>query len=1018
MEQSSSIAVPHVGLSNQGATCYLNSLLQTLFHLKPFRHIVYSMPAPTEAAVGRSMVLEMQRLFYQMEFPQDSAAALSTQALTTSFGWNGNDVFMQHDIQEMNRILCDRLDECTKGTGAEGAIPNLFRGVVVNYLQCLDVEFSSQREEPFFDLSLNVKGAQDIYHSFRQYVQEEMLLGDNMYLADEHGLQRARKGTAFLKFPPVLFVQLKRFEYDFATDAHMKINDKYVFYPELDLSPFLKQPGSAPSPSPRAPDTTYDLYAVLVHRGDVTGGHYIAFIRPCMDDPQWFKFDDGNVTRVPIQEAVDAHFGSAPDMYHYYVHDRHRDTGPQGISANAYLLVYIQRTKVKQLMTYQLPDPLVQRLHNAFKKPDVSRPSPGLSGDLFMEVRVATTESARPCSINNLDPLNCFHNNAEIHHPNKNTTPSQIHAKSMTSSQRQNAIPSAQKKNQPNATDLIQDLPSSFHFRVLKTSCLADLIEDISIVTGIPSEQQQFWACHHGPDAGMLRLTEALSSPQLYEALFTLSNRAPVFNLWLQATEDPFPSTQKLLLFIEHFQSHPNPCLSLVGTLLLDPEQTTLTDLRQLCIERFLPNANDGFRISMYPERCSTKVVPLEISHLTTLRLAHFDVGDVIIIEDTLDRTPTHSKHQKPKKQTSTRRSTQNTTSLASPTVSSGQSWTASSWIEFIRNRSLVVLDALPCFIAPELIQSSSSSSSLSSSCSLRLELSRVITFSEFAQLVADHLKVLPDDIILFRGSGKSIDPPVFPLLPLTASTHPTLKHLTNNLPYPCETHFFYFVATHLSQPISVLRHMLIHTMLGSPLILCRSQQDTLGDILHHLLLDQASSPLHHRFKVHPPRGVLCEIYFHRIVRYLDSTMPLSRLDPRRIVYFLPQDALSHLNQVIRVQFVHFETLYASRPTTPNEVQIISLHGIPFFLDVPPDVLLGNVVHRVLTYLQKYAHYSINDFGTWKWAKLSPLSDYTTVERYFSDQSELISDQMIIGLEHPSPNSQSSHMTPSISISS
>jgi ubiquitin carboxyl-terminal hydrolase 7 len=32
------------GLFNEGTTCYLNSLLQTLFFIKPFRESIFKMP--------------------------------------------------------------------------------------------------------------------------------------------------------------------------------------------------------------------------------------------------------------------------------------------------------------------------------------------------------------------------------------------------------------------------------------------------------------------------------------------------------------------------------------------------------------------------------------------------------------------------------------------------------------------------------------------------------------------------------------------------------------------------------------------------------------------------------------------------------------------------------------------------------------------------------------------------------------------------------------------------------------
>ena len=41
----------------------------------------------------------------------------------------------------------------------------------------------------------------------------------------------------------------------------------------------------------------YQLYAVLIHRGGVSGGHYFAFIRD-LETQQWYRFDDTTVRRV------------------------------------------------------------------------------------------------------------------------------------------------------------------------------------------------------------------------------------------------------------------------------------------------------------------------------------------------------------------------------------------------------------------------------------------------------------------------------------------------------------------------------------------------------------------------------------------------------------------------------------------------------------------------------------------------------------------------------------------------
>ncbi len=51
---------------------------------------------------------------------QFTAGPVSTKDLTRSFGWDTADAFQQHDVQELNRILCDRLEEKMKARGVVG----------------------------------------------------------------------------------------------------------------------------------------------------------------------------------------------------------------------------------------------------------------------------------------------------------------------------------------------------------------------------------------------------------------------------------------------------------------------------------------------------------------------------------------------------------------------------------------------------------------------------------------------------------------------------------------------------------------------------------------------------------------------------------------------------------------------------------------------------------------------------------------------------------------------------------
>ncbi|THH20676.1 hypothetical protein EW146_g701 [Bondarzewia mesenterica] len=299
---------------------------------------VYQLPTeddhPTE-----SVALALQRVFYHL---QTSDQPVGTTELTKSFGWKSLDSFLQHDVQELNRILQDKLESKMKGTKAEGTISKLFVGKMKSYIKCVDVDFESSRIEDFNDIQLNVKGMKNLYDSFKDYVAVETLDGENKYQAEGYGLQDAKKGIIFQSFPPVLHLQLKRFEYDIQRDAMVKINDRHEFPFEIDLGEFLDETADRSQP------WVYKLHGVLVHSGDLHGGHYFALIKPDRET-RWLKFDDDRVTPVTDREVLEENYGGEPlngippTLQRNQVRSMKRFT-------NAYMLVYIRETAIDEVL--------------------------------------------------------------------------------------------------------------------------------------------------------------------------------------------------------------------------------------------------------------------------------------------------------------------------------------------------------------------------------------------------------------------------------------------------------------------------------------------------------------------------------------------------------------------------------------------------------------------------------------------------------------------------------------------
>lgn len=111
-----------------------------------------------------------------------------------------------------------------------------------------------------------------------------------------------------------------------------------------------------------------DNYSVLVHAGDISGGHYFALIRPDTSD-KWYRFDDDRVTPVSKKEVFEENFGDEPvrdQLSTFSTNNRVNAARLIKKFTNAYMLVYVRKSKLNEILgpvnETDIPVHLKQRL--------------------------------------------------------------------------------------------------------------------------------------------------------------------------------------------------------------------------------------------------------------------------------------------------------------------------------------------------------------------------------------------------------------------------------------------------------------------------------------------------------------------------------------------------------------------------------------------------------------------------------------------------------------------------------
>ncbi|KAM0672824.1 ubiquitin-specific protease ubp15 [Ordospora colligata] len=330
-EYDSKESTGYVGLKNHlGTTCYMNSVMQTLFGIRKFRNYVY-------AQEPKGIMLSLQRLFKAM---QENRKMVDTTDFVVNNAWFDN-MHVQQDVHEFSKILFNSLQ---KDSGNKEFIEKLIQGEQITYIKA-DCGCFRRKEEKFQDIQVEIKDFMNnkldlsLIESLKRYVKTERLEGSNQYSCEKHGLVNAEKGVMFGELPPVIFVLLKRFYFNLNTETRYKLNDYFEYPDVLDMKQFVDEQridGLEESKNEnRANMNEYELYSVIVHRGDVEEGHFYAYLK---HGGEWLKFNDGVVTKSRKEEVMEGNFGGK----HPYKDIMREYSG--------YYLVYIRKSMIEEIL--------------------------------------------------------------------------------------------------------------------------------------------------------------------------------------------------------------------------------------------------------------------------------------------------------------------------------------------------------------------------------------------------------------------------------------------------------------------------------------------------------------------------------------------------------------------------------------------------------------------------------------------------------------------------------------------
>ncbi|XP_071523756.1 uncharacterized protein [Panulirus ornatus] len=291
------------GLPNLGNTCYMNSILQCLYHTRQLT-LYLSQGTPRDEVNLGKVTRAYQRLLQALTSGTGIHAAVSQVKVTAGQLddlFEGNEQREAHDfLAMMVQWLNDEAPpavtatvRCGEAVDERSVISALFHGDHRSHITCQrSGKVICEVVEPFSNLSLAVSKPSrcQLTELLRNYYREQEILWECGECGSEH---QCSQDITISRLPQHLILHLSRYNRD-----NPRAKTEVVFPADsLNLEEFVT--------SSEDRGRLYQLYGVCTHRGTMAAGHYTAFCRSWSPpEGRWFHFDDDRVELVTIKKVL------------------------------------------------------------------------------------------------------------------------------------------------------------------------------------------------------------------------------------------------------------------------------------------------------------------------------------------------------------------------------------------------------------------------------------------------------------------------------------------------------------------------------------------------------------------------------------------------------------------------------------------------------------------------------------------------------------------------------------------